>query len=114
MANGLASRHRFSIILHFWGVVSFCLWVVRSVLRVFVGFWGDSFHSCFFFLSRRAPCLVPGQGSGKTPLSEAEGCRFFVVVQFRPADALLSPQPGDDQSTVFARNVVQEYVWVCV
>ena len=55
-----------------------------------------------------------GQGSGTTPLSQAQGCRFFVIVQFRPADALLSPEPGGDQGTLFARNVVQGYVWVCV
>ena len=55
-----------------------------------------------------------GQGSCKTPLSEAQGCRFFVVVQFRPADALLSAEPGSDQGTLFARNVVQGYVRVCV
>ena len=50
----------------------------------------------------------------KTPLSEAQGCRLFVVVQFRPADALLSPESGGDQGTLFARNVVQGYVRVCV
>ena len=57
---------------------------------------------------------MPGQGLGKTPLSEAQGCRLFVIVQFRPADALLSPEPGGDQGTLFARNVVQGYVRVCV
>ena len=67
-----------------------------------------------FFLSCRAPCSAPGQGSGKTSLSEAQGCRLFVIVQFRPADALLSPEPGGDQGTLFARNVVQGYVRVCV
>ena len=91
----------------------FCLWVVRNVLRVFVGFWGGSFFFSFF-VSCRAPCSVPGQGAGKTPLSEAQGCRFFVVVQVRPADALLSPEPRGDQGTLFARNVVQGYVRACV
>ena len=57
---------------------------------------------------------MPGQGSGKTSLSEAQGCRLFVIVQFRPADALLSPAPGGNQGTLFARNVVQGYVRVCV
>ena len=37
---------------------------------------------------------MPGQGSGETPLSEAQGFRFFVIVQLCPADALLSPEPG--------------------
>ena len=60
----------------------------------------------FSFLSCRAPCSVPGQGLGTTPPSEAQGCRFFVVVQYRPADALLSPEPRGDQGTLFARNVV--------
>ena len=57
---------------------------------------------------------MPGQGSGKTPLSEAQGCRLFVIVQFHPADTLLSPEPGGDQGTLFARHVVQGYVRVCV
>ena len=30
------------------------------------------------------------------------------------ADALLSPEPGGDQGTLFVRNVVQGYVRVCV
>ena len=47
-------------------------------------------------------------------LSEAQGCRLFVIVQFRPADALLSLEPGGDQGTLFACNVVQGYVRVCV
>ena len=68
----------------------------------------------FFFYSGRTPFSVPGQGSGKTPLSEAQGCRFFVVVQFRPADALLSTDPGNDQGTLFAHDVVQGYVLACV
>ena len=57
---------------------------------------------------------MPGQGSGKTPLSEAQGYRLFVIVQFLPADALLSPKPGGDQGTLFVRHVVQGYVRVCV
>ena len=57
---------------------------------------------------------MPRHGSGKTPLSEAQGCRFFVVVKFRPAESLLRPELGGDQGTLFARNVVQGYVWVCV
>ena len=57
---------------------------------------------------------MPGQGLGKTPLSEAQGCRLFVIVQFHPADALLSPEPGGDQGTLFARNVVQGYVRINV
>ena len=48
------------------------------------------------------------------PLYDAQGCRLFVIVQFRPADALLSPEPGGDQGTLFARNVVQGYVRACV
>ena len=57
---------------------------------------------------------MPGQGSGKTSLSEAQGCHLFVIVQFRPADALLSPERGGDQGTLLARNVVLGYVRVCV
>ena len=67
----------------------------------------------FSFLSCQTPCSVPGQGSGKTPVSVAQGCRFFVV-QFRPADALLSPEPGGHQGTLFARSVVQRYVRACL
>ena len=76
-------------------------------------FWGG-FSIILFFLFCRTPCSVPGKGSSKTPLSEAQGCRFFVILQFRPADALLSPEPGGDQGTLFARNMVQGYVRVCV
>ena len=50
---------------------------------------------------------MPDQGLGKTPLPEAQGRRFFVVVQFRSADALPSPEPGGNQGTLFGRNVVQ-------
>ena len=32
----------------------------------------------------------------------------------RLQDALLSPEPGSDHGTLFARNVVQGYVRVCV
>ena len=42
---------------------------------------------------------LPQLVSGKTPLSEAQGCRLFVIVQFRPADALLSLEPGGDRCT---------------
>ena len=57
---------------------------------------------------------MSGQDSGKTLLYEAQGGRFFVVFQFHPADALFSPEPGGDQGTLFARNVVQGYVRACV
>ena len=86
-----------------------CLHCPESLRRVL----GRLFNY-FFFLTCRTPCSVPGQGSGKTPLSEAQGCRLFVIVQFRPADAFLSPEPGGDQGTLFARNMVQGYVRVCV
>ena len=49
-----------------------------------------------------------------TPLSEAQDCPFFAFIQFRPADALLSLEPGADQGTLFAHNVVQGYIWDCV
>ena len=49
-----------------------------------------------------------------TSLSGAQGCRFFVFVQLRPADALLSPEPGGDQGTLFAHNEVQGYTGLCV
>ena len=32
-----------------------------------------------------------------------------MFVQFRPTDALLGPEPGGDQGTLFAHNVVQGY-----
>ena len=69
--------------------------------------------SIFYFVLS-TPLLSVGQASGKTPLSEAQDCRFFVIVEFRPADALLSPEPGGDQGTLFARHVVQGYVRACV
>ena len=49
-----------------------------------------------------------------TPLSEAQDCRFFVFVQFCPADALRSPEPGVDQGTLLAYNVIQGYICACV
>ena len=36
-----------------------------------------------------------------------------MFVQIRPADALLSPEPGDDQGTLFMNNVVRGYTTVC-
>ena len=82
-------------------------------MTVFVVFWDSSFNFFFLFVLTN-PLLSPGPGSGKTPLSEAQGCRFFVIVQFRSADALLSPEPWGDQGTLFARDVIQGYVRVCV
>ena len=70
--------------------------------------------SIFSFSSCRTPCSVSGQDSGKTSLSEAQDCRFFIVVQFRPANVLLSPEPGGGQGTPFACNVIQGYVRACV
>ena len=84
-----------------------CSWCFQSLGLVL-----GRFLHCF--LSCRSPCSVSGQGSGKTPLSEVQGCRSLVVVQFRPADALLSPEQGGDQGTLFARNVVQGYARACV
>ena len=81
---------------------------------VFPESWSGFGSVLTIFLSCRSPCSVSGQGSGNTPLSEAQDCRFFVVAQFCPADALLSPEPGGDQGTLFARNVVQGYVRACV
>ena len=78
--------------------------------------WGGSNH---FFLVLPTP-LAPAPALCRvrvrvfTPPSEAQDCCFFVFVQFRPADALLSSEPGGDQGTLFARNVVQGYVRVCV
>ena len=80
-------------------------------MRVLVWCWGGI---SIFFLVLPNPLLGPGQDSGKTPLSEAQGYRLSVIVQFHPADALLSPEPGGDRGTLFARNVVQGYVRVCV
>ena len=38
-----------------------------------------------------------------------------MFVQFRPADALLSPEPGGDQGSLFAHNVVQGlYMCMCL
>ena len=34
-----------------------------------------------------------------------------MFVQFRPADALLSPEPGGGKGTLFAHNVVQGYIY---
>ena len=55
---------------------------------------------------------MPGRSLAKTPLSEGQGCRIFVIVEFLPAVILLSATSGGDQGTLFARNVVQGYVRV--
>ena len=60
--------------------------------------------------------ITMGFQSGKTPLSEAQGCRLFVIVQFRPADAPLSPEPRGDQCTglcVFFYVLCVVFVLLC-
>ena len=44
-----------------------------------------------------------------TPLSEAQGCRFFVFVQFRCAAPSATPT-----GTLFVLNIVQGYIRDCV
>ena len=75
--------------------------------------WGDPNH---FFLGPAGtpPALCRARVRVFTPLSEAQDCRFLVFVQSRPADALLSPEPGGHQGTLFAHNVVQGYIRCCV
>ena len=69
---------------------------------------------CFPFYFRPAEPLTQCPARVReTPVYEAQNCRVFVVVLFRPADAL-SPEPGGDQGTLCARNVVQGYVRACV
>ena len=73
--------------------------------------WGGSKR---FFLSPAGtpPTLCRARVRVFTPLSETQDCRFFVFVQFRPADTLLSPEPGGDQGTLFAHDVVQGYIYI--
>ena len=78
-----------------------CLWCSKSLGLVL-----ERFFQLFFLSSCRTFCSLPGQGTRKTPLAEAQGCRFIIVAQFRPADALLGPEPGGVQGTLFARRVV--------
>ena len=69
------------------------------VLRVLVWFWSCSFqHICF-------------SGSGRTPQTEAHDCRSLVDWSISPCRR--PPQPGAG-GTLFARNVVQDYVRACV
>ena len=84
--------------------MSLCLWVVRSLLRVFVGFWGGSFFFFFRYVLRN-PCLVQGQGSGKTPLSEAQGCRHFIMFNFP------LPTPFSAQSQGATRVPCSRVTW---
>ena len=72
--------------------------------------WGGSSHF-FFVLPPPPPALCRVRVRMFMPLSEAQDYRFFVFVQFRPADALLSPEPGGDQGTLFAHNAVQGYIF---
>ena len=75
---------------------------------------GGSNHSFSLDLPAPSPDLCRARVRVFTPMSEAQDCRFFVFVQFPPADALLSPEPGGDQGTLFAHNVVQGYICGCV
>ena len=69
-----------------------------------------------FFLSPAGipPAMCRARVRVFTPLPEAQDCRFFVFVQSRPADVILSPETGGDQGTLFAHNVVQGYKCGCV
>ena len=78
------------------------------VIRVFRLNVGRLFP--FFFSSADPPAQCRDRIRVITPPSETQDCRFFVFVQVRLSDALLSPESGGNQGTVFTHNnVVQDY-----
>ena len=89
-----------------------------SIVRRLNNVGGEAYitggHFVFVFRPADPSAQCRARVRVKTPLFEAQDCRFFVVIQFSPADALLRPETGGDQGTLFARNVVQSYVRVCV
>ena len=88
-------------------------WVVCGILRVLFWFWGRYFQ--FFFRPAEPPARCRARVRVKRRyLRHRTAVAFSSIVQFRPADALLSPEPGGDQGTLLARNVVQGYVRACV
>ena len=76
--------------------------------------WGNSKHFFLVLPPPPAPALCRPRVRVITPLSEAQDCRFFVFVQFRPADTHLSPKPGGVRDTLFAINAAQGYRGLCV
>ena len=95
-----------------FGAFAFVLFVM---FRAFF-FAGCAAVISFFFLVLPAPppTLCQARVRVFTPLPEAQDYRFFVFVQFRPADALLSSEPGGEQGTLLAHNVVQGYIRDCM
>ena len=71
-----------------------CLWDFEP----FVWIWGG--FTIFFIGPADSPAQCPARVCVITPPSEAQDCRYSVVVKFRPSDALLNPQPGGDQGTL--------------
>ena len=94
--------------------LGFFVFGLFAVFRAcFYWVWGCSNHF-LLVLPSPPPALCLARVRVFTPLSEAQHCRFFAFVQFRSADALLNSEPGGDQGTLFAHNVVQGYVWSCM
>ena len=106
-----AAPQEFSIFFPGYEVWSSCPWFVCGISS----FWSECGAVLTIFFSLADP---PSQCRARvrviTPPSEAQDSRFFVVVQIRPSDALLSPEPGGEQGTLFTHNVVQGYIRVCV
>ena len=116
VASWLSSCRRFLIVFQsffFLGceVWSSCPWVVCGVLSVLtdVGWFLP-----IVFSPADPHAQVRVRVWVIRSILEAQDYRLVVFVHIRPADALLSPEPGGDQGTLFARNIVQGYVRACV
>ena len=115
VASCISSRRRSSRVFHL-----FPDYEVSSSRPRFVGSLLTFSSGCgavltiFFSPADPPPAQCRARVQIITPLSEAKDCRFFVFVQIRPADVLPSPEPGGDQDTLFAHNVVHGYVRDCV
>ena len=95
--------------------MSLCIWVVRSVLRVFVGFWGGSFQKLFpYFCPSEPPAQCRARVRVKRRYLRRRAVAFSPLFNFALPTPSSSQNPASDQGTLFARNVVQGYVRVCV
>ena len=91
----------------FFGVMRFeslCLWVVRSVLRVFVGFWGGSFHFFSF-----CPAELPAQCRDRVRVKRRYLRRRAVA--FSSLFNFALPTPSSAQSRGATRVLCSRVTW---
>ena len=86
-------------------------WVMR------LGCFSLGFLWCFLHFCFSTPADPPGQCPARiwviTSLLEAQDCRSLGFDQFRPPDALLSPEPGGGKGNLSTHNVAQDCLFFC-